>query len=96
MRHMLWHEANTEADLSLALFTYGMRRCGQEAEVQRQRCKGPERHLNYCFKDKTLMMEAFTHCSWPDPHPQCYQRLEFVGDAVLDLLITRAIVTSYR
>ncbi|KAK9856145.1 hypothetical protein WJX84_010015 [Apatococcus fuscideae] len=68
----------------------------EEAKEQRLRCKGPERHLKYSFKDKTLMMEAFTHCSWPDPHPQCYQRLEFVGDAVLDLLITRAIVTSYR
>ena len=60
------------------------------------KCRGPERHLNYSFRSKALMMEAFTHCSWPDPHPQCYKRLEFVGDAVLDLLITRAIVFSYR
>ncbi len=68
----------------------------QDAEIQRLRCKGPERHLRYSFHDKSLLMEAFTHCSWPDPNPPCYQRLEFVGDAVLDLLITRAIVTGFR
>ncbi|KAK9817465.1 hypothetical protein WJX74_006245 [Apatococcus lobatus] len=67
-----------------------------EHEVQSRRCKGPERHLNYTFRDKSLLMEAFTHCSWPDPNPPCYQRLEFLGDAVLDMLITRAIVASYR
>ena len=34
------------------------------------------------------MESALTHCSWPEADPPCYQRLEFLGDAVLDLIIT--------
>ena len=33
--------------------------------------------------------------SWPNPAVPCYQRLEFFGDAVLDLLITRHIYSAY-
>ena len=48
-----------------------------------------EELLQYSFRDRRLLAEAFTHCSWPDRALPCYQRLEFLGDAVLDLLITR-------
>ncbi|KAA8537034.1 hypothetical protein F0562_029512 [Nyssa sinensis] len=45
--------------------------------------------LNYSFRDASLLVEALTHGSYMLPEiPGCYQRLEFLGDAVLDYLIT--------
>lgn len=43
-----------------------------------------ERRLNYTFKNKSLLVEALTHASYsPNRVTNCYQRLEFLGDAVL-------------
>ncbi|KAH9620604.1 hypothetical protein KSS87_015515 [Heliosperma pusillum] len=52
--------------------------------------------LNYTFKDPTLLVEALTHGSYMLPEiPRCYQRLEFLGDAVLDHLITIQLYAKY-
>ncbi|XP_057531820.1 endoribonuclease Dicer homolog 1 isoform X2 [Amaranthus tricolor] len=51
--------------------------------------------LNIKFKDRTLLIEAITHASRPSSGVACYQRLEFVGDAVLDHLITRHLFFRY-
>ncbi|KAJ2832569.1 Dicer-like protein 1, partial [Coemansia furcata] len=48
-----------------------------------------ERILGYRFKNRALLAEAVTHCSSTDLHANSYQRLEFLGDAVLDYFITR-------
>ncbi|KAI1287571.1 Endoribonuclease Dicer [Halotydeus destructor] len=49
-----------------------------------------EKVLHYKFSDKAYLVQAFTHNSYYDnPLTDCYQRLEFLGDAVLDFLITR-------
>ncbi|KAL9251943.1 Endoribonuclease Dicer homolog 1-like protein [Drosera capensis] len=54
-----------------------------------------EAALNIKFKDKGLLVEAITHASRPSSGVSCYQRLEFVGDAVLDHLITRHLFFTY-
>lgn len=51
--------------------------------------------LNIKFKDRSLLVEAITHASRPSSGVSCYQRLEFVGDAVLDHLITRHLFFTY-
>lgn len=51
--------------------------------------------LNFKFRDKGLLVEAITHASRPSSGVSCYQRLEFVGDAVLDHLITRHLFFTY-
>ncbi|KAL5795899.1 hypothetical protein ACOSQ2_000719 [Xanthoceras sorbifolium] len=51
--------------------------------------------LNIKFKERGLMVEAITHASRPSSGVSCYQRLEFVGDAVLDHLITKHLFFSY-
>ncbi|XP_015960524.2 endoribonuclease Dicer homolog 2 isoform X2 [Arachis duranensis] len=52
--------------------------------------------LNYSFRDRHLLVEAFTHGSYMLPEiPRCYQRLEFLGDSVLDYLITRHLDNKY-
>jgi len=43
-----------------------------------------EKQLNYTFKDKTLLIEALTHPTYYSNRlTGCYERLEFLGDAVL-------------
>ena len=54
-----------------------------------------EAALNVTFKDRGLLVEAITHASRPSSGVSCYQRLEFVGDAVLDHLITRHLFFTY-
>ncbi|KAG0473214.1 hypothetical protein HPP92_015071 [Vanilla planifolia] len=54
-----------------------------------------EGSLNVKFNDKGLLVEAITHASRPSAGVSCYQRLEFIGDAVLDHLITRHLFFTY-
>ncbi|KAL7586046.1 endoribonuclease Dicer homolog 2 [Lactuca sativa] len=52
--------------------------------------------LNYSFRDVSLLVEAITHGSYMLPEiPKCYQRLEFLGDAVLDYMITVHLYNKY-
>jgi len=44
-----------------------------------------ERSLGYKFKDEKLIIEALTHKSYKQPYDN--ERLEFLGDAVLDLVV---------
>uniref|UniRef100_A0A803M389 Endoribonuclease Dicer homolog 1 n=1 Tax=Chenopodium quinoa TaxID=63459 RepID=A0A803M389_CHEQI len=56
---------------------------------------GLEGALKIQFRDRALLIEAITHASRPSSGVACYQRLEFVGDAVLDHLITRHLFFKY-
>lgn len=48
--------------------------------------------VGYHFTDRSLIWEALTHPSWQrDLSTASYQRLEFLGDALLDLIINRRI-----
>jgi len=44
-----------------------------------------EKTLGYTFEDKKLIIEALTHKSYKQPYDN--ERLEFLGDAVLDLIV---------
>lgn len=49
-----------------------------------------EKTIRYQFEDRSYLLQAFSHASYyPNRLTDCYQRLEFLGDAVLDYLITR-------
>ena len=48
-----------------------------------------ETMLGYQFTRRTLLVEALTHASYTgDIETQSYERLEFLGDAVLDMIVT--------
>ena len=48
-----------------------------------------ERMIGYTFKRKLLLIEALTHASYrQDNHTPSYERLEFLGDSVLDMIVT--------
>ena len=40
--------------------------------------------VGYKFTNRKLLMQAFTHASMVNTNSPCYQRLEFLGDAVLE------------
>ncbi|XP_060186301.1 endoribonuclease Dicer homolog 2-like isoform X1 [Lycium barbarum] len=55
-----------------------------------------ESMLHYKFNDPSLLVEALTHGSYMLPEiPRCYQRLEFLGDAVLDYVVTAHLYFKY-
>lgn len=47
--------------------------------------------LGYSFRNRVLLQEAVTHMSYTMATTRSYQRLEFLGDAVLDFLVMRHI-----
>ncbi|XP_064549175.1 endoribonuclease Dcr-1 [Drosophila montana] len=56
-----------------------------------------ETNLGYTFSDRSYLLQAMTHASYtPNRLTDCYQRLEFLGDAVLDYLITRHLYEDPR
>ncbi|XP_023636190.1 dicer-like protein 4 isoform X3 [Capsella rubella] len=54
-----------------------------------------ENQLNYTFLHKGLLVQAFIHPSYNKHGGGCYQRLEFLGDAVLDYLMTSYFFTVF-
>jgi ribonuclease III len=55
-------------------------------------CVVPFSFLDYCFKDTILLETALTHRSVGKNN---YERLEFLGDSVLGLVITDALFNAY-
>src|SRR5438105_1289926 len=58
-----------------------------------------EKKIGYAFKDKTLIEQAFTHRSYLNENRQVgrqhNERLEFLGDAVLELVVTEFLFAKY-
>lgn len=55
--------------------------------------------LGYTFKDQLILETALRHPSWcneqPDPRPDDNERFEFLGDAVLDLVVSHRVMTRF-
>jgi ribonuclease-3 len=49
--------------------------------------------LGHAFRDRALLLEALTHRSYVNEHPDCRdnERLAFVGDAVLGLVVAERL-----
>jgi ribonuclease-3 len=58
-----------------------------------------EKSLGLEFKNRDLLIEAFCHRSYLNEHPDFYlphnERLEFLGDAVLELIVTEYLYKKY-
>lgn len=54
----------------------------------RAKFKKFETILGYTFHDPSYLIQAFTHASSPLRVTRSYERLEFLGDAILDFLVT--------
>jgi len=51
--------------------------------------------LEYEFKNKLLLEEAFTHGTYGAENGLSYERLEYIGDSVLNLMITKEQFHAY-
>jgi len=55
--------------------------------------------ISYHFKNRGLLLQAMTHTSFLNENPRWpvsnYERLEFLGDTVLQMIITVMIFTQY-
>lgn len=58
-----------------------------------------EKKLKLSFKNKDLLIQAFCHRSYLNENPDFYlnnnERLEFLGDAVLELVVTEYLYKKY-
>ncbi len=50
--------------------------------------------IGYEFSDKTLLEAAVTHCSVTADRDKTYERMEFLGDAVLGMLVAEYLYRS--
>lgn len=53
-----------------------------------------EKTLNYRFKNHSLLTEALTHKSYKKPYNN--ERLEFLGDAVLDVIVAEFLFMKFQ
>ena len=58
-----------------------------------------EKQIGYCFKDKSHLETAFTHKSFSNEimikGRESYERYEFLGDAILEYLVSRFLFDNY-
>ena len=54
-----------------------------------------EKKINYKFKNKELINLALTHSSFSNKKNLNYERLEFLGDRVLSLVISEHLFIKY-
>lgn len=54
-----------------------------------------EKKINYIFEDKRYLEQAFTHKSLDSSPRGNYERLEFLGDSVLDIIISRELMREF-
>ncbi|MCD8119412.1 MAG: ribonuclease III [Lachnospiraceae bacterium] len=69
-----------------------IRRLGDKVEML-------ENSIHYTFKDKNLLYTALTHSSYANERkglkPECNERLEFLGDAVLELASSKFLFLNH-
>lgn len=55
-----------------------------------------EQILGYTFTDRALLAKAFTHSSAVDSRLESNERLEFLGDAILSMVICQRLFEKFR
>ncbi len=54
-----------------------------------------EKICGYQFRNRTYLEQAFTHRSISSLPRQNYERLEFLGDAVIDIVVSRELMREF-
>ncbi|KAJ5127830.1 dicer-like protein 1 [Penicillium atrosanguineum] len=90
------HIATCWADY-LASYTKPVYQVQASDAAERDLAKKVFEKLGYSFKFPRLLRSAFTHPSYPLAYAKvpCYQRLEFLGDALLDMVCIEFLYHRY-
>lgn len=71
-----------------------------EAKIERRNLNRLWKRLHYEFNDPELLIQALRHASYvneqSDPNLKDNERLEFLGDAVLDLAISHLLMELFK
>lgn len=91
-------ETGDQESLRFKSFETSMIVEGNEALKQYAACKAKmvsfENIIGYTFKDKSHLIQAFTHASYINKCTRSYERMEFLGDAILDFLVSTTLFNS--
>ena len=68
---------------------------GDLAETLHRRADDAERLLGHSFADKELLLQALTHASTADTRIQSNERLEFLGDSILNFVIAEDLYRRF-
>ena len=72
------------------------RACRQEERQYRVIMQDIEKLIGYYFENKDLLQRALTHPSYSHIHGgENYQRLEFLGDSIVDFIIADELCKAY-
>lgn len=71
------------------------RSTGPDPRATSPRVEAVEKIIGYTFADKELLVEALTHGSFRGSEVCSYQRLEFLGDAIIGFLILKGFYYKY-
>ena len=55
-----------------------------------------ENQIGYTFNQKTLLEQALTHASLKPDLTKNYQRLEFLGDSILNYVVTESLYGEFE
>lgn len=68
--------------------------CHELCRKYKGRIENFETIFGYNFNDPSLLVQAFTHASFKSKCTPSYERLEFLGDSILDYLVTQTLLAS--
>ena len=54
-----------------------------------------EKKINYLFHNRDYLLQAFTHKSISTSPRENYERLEFLGDTVIDIIVSRELMREF-
>lgn len=71
------------------------KRPASTARQMRQFVNRAERIIGYRFRDQSILVTALTHSSAVEDRYQCNERMEFLGDAILGMVVCHRVYEQF-
>ncbi len=76
-------------------FATGLAYCQVNAVTQEEALQRAQEAMGYTFSDPSLLVSALTHASSTDSRVRSNERLEFLGDAILGMIVCCSLYDEY-